>query len=119
MVRNPSIERKIYHIRGEQVMIDIDLAILYRVPTKVFNQAVRRNILRFPADFMFQLTYAEAENLRSQFVTSSWGDRRYLSSYASCSPRIRNWRNAWRNWKEDFRSTMCKSGRSLTRFGHC
>jgi len=59
-------------------MIDNDLAVLYRVPTGTFNQAVRRNKLRFPADFMFQLTADEAENLRSQIVISSWGGRRYL-----------------------------------------
>jgi hypothetical protein len=59
-------------------MIDNDLAVLYRVPTGTFNQAVRRNMQRFPADFMFQLTADEAENLRSQIVISSWGGRRYL-----------------------------------------
>ncbi len=59
-------------------MTDQDLAVLYRVPTKAFNQAVRRNMPRFPADFMFQLTSDEGENLRSQIVTSSWGGRRYL-----------------------------------------
>ncbi len=73
-----SIERRIYLMRGKKVMIDTDLAALYRVPTKAFNQAVRRNMLRFPADFMFQLTADETENLRSQFVTSSWGGRRYI-----------------------------------------
>jgi hypothetical protein len=57
---------------------DNDLAALYRVSTGTFNQAVRRNLLRFPADFMFQLTADEAENLRSQIVISSWGGRRYL-----------------------------------------
>jgi hypothetical protein len=78
VVRAASIERRIYFIRGQKVMIDTDLATLYRVPTKVFNQAVRRNMLRFPADFMFQLTSEETENLRSQIVTSSWGGRRYM-----------------------------------------
>jgi hypothetical protein len=68
----------IYFIRGHKVMTDTDLAVLYRVPTKVFNQAVRRNSERFPVDFMFQLTPEESENLRSQIVTSSWGGRRYL-----------------------------------------
>jgi phage regulator Rha-like protein len=57
-------------------MIDSDLAHLYCVPTKVFNQAVKRNLNRFPKDFMFRLTVKEAEILRSQFVTSSWGGRR-------------------------------------------
>jgi len=77
-IRRASIERRIYLIRGKKVMIDTDLAVLYRVPTGTFNQAVNRNMLRFPADFMFQLTSDEAENLRSQIVISSWGGRRYL-----------------------------------------
>ncbi len=73
-----SIENKIHLIRGQKVMLDRDLAELYGVPTKVMNQAVRRNPERFPGDFMFQLTWAEAEHLRSQIVTSSHGGRRYL-----------------------------------------
>ena len=64
------IERRIYLIRGHKVMIDVDLAELYEVPTKRFNQQVRRNLKRFPEDFMFQLTKEEAESLRSQFATS-------------------------------------------------
>jgi hypothetical protein len=71
------IERRIYLIRGHKVMLDSDLADLYQVPTKVFNQAVKRNKARFPDDFMFRLTAEEAEILRSQIVTSSWGGRRY------------------------------------------
>jgi len=59
-------------------MIDWDLAELYGVETKVLKQAVRRNIKRFPNDFMFDLTKDEFENLRSQIVTSSWGGARYL-----------------------------------------
>jgi hypothetical protein len=78
VIRPASIERRIYFVRGQKVMTDDDLAVLYRVPTKAFNQAVRRNIHRFPADFMFQLKAEEVENLRSQIVTSSWGGRRYL-----------------------------------------
>ena len=70
------VERRIYLIRGQKVMIDVDLAELYGVPTKVLNQQVKRNLKRFPEDFMFQLTKAEAENLRSQFATSSHGGRR-------------------------------------------
>ncbi len=58
-------------------MLDSDLAGLYEVPTKVLSQAVKRNLTRFPKDFMFQLTVIEHANLRSQFVTSSWGGRRY------------------------------------------
>jgi hypothetical protein len=74
------IERRIYLIRGQKVMIDEDLAELYGEPTKRFNQQVRRNPKRFPKDFMFQLTKAEAETLRSQFATSKTGrgGRRYL-----------------------------------------
>jgi hypothetical protein len=65
------IERRIHVVRGEKVMLDSDLAALYEVPTKVFNQAVRRNRERFPDDFMFQLSHAEAAAMRSQFVTTS------------------------------------------------
>jgi hypothetical protein len=67
------IERRIYLIRGHKVMIDVDLAELYGVPTKRLNEQVRRNSKRFPADFMFQLTKVEAEALRSQFATSKVG----------------------------------------------
>ncbi|MDE7421959.1 MAG: ORF6N domain-containing protein [Muribaculaceae bacterium] len=65
------IENLIHIIRGQQVMIDSDLARLYGVETRVLNQAVKRNIERFPVDFMFQLTKDEAENLRSQIATSN------------------------------------------------
>ena len=65
-------------LRGQKVMVDSDLADLYRVPTKVFNQAVKRNLKRFPKDFMFRLTGKEIQILRSQIVTSSWGGRRNL-----------------------------------------
>jgi hypothetical protein len=67
------ITKAIYVIRGQKVMIDSELAEMYEVDTKVLNQAVKRNISRFPKDFMFQLSANEWENLRSQFVTSSWG----------------------------------------------
>lgn len=67
------IERRIYLVRGQKVMLDSDLARMYQVPTKVLNQAVRRNLDRFPEDFMFQLTVEEDESLRSQFVTSNVG----------------------------------------------
>jgi hypothetical protein len=63
------IERRIYLIRGQKVMLDSDLAELYGVVTKALNQAVRRNLGRFPGDFMFQLTAEEADSLRSQIVT--------------------------------------------------
>jgi hypothetical protein len=72
------ILNKIYQIRGQNVMIDSDLAELYDVPTKRLNEQVKRNIERFPEDFMFQLTEKEFENLKSQFATSSWGGRRKL-----------------------------------------
>jgi len=72
------IERKILLIRGEKVMLDSDLAKLYGVTTKRLNEQVRRNVGRFPSDFMFQLTKKEFETLRSQFATSSWGGRRHL-----------------------------------------
>jgi hypothetical protein len=70
------VQNLIHEIRGKKVMLDFDLARLYRVETKVLNQAVRRNIKRFPLDFMFQLDNKEFTNLKSQFVTSSWGGRR-------------------------------------------
>ena len=65
------IQRKIYEIRGQKVILDRDLAALYQVETRVLNQAVKRNIERFPEDFMFQLTWQEVEILKSQIVTSS------------------------------------------------
>lgn len=71
------IERYILLVRGEKVMLDADLATLYEVETRVLVQAVKRNISRFPDDFMFQLSKEEFDNLRSQSVTSSWGGRRY------------------------------------------
>jgi len=69
---------KIYYIRDRRVILDRDLAELYEVETKVLNQSVRRNIERFPAAFMFQLTSSEFEILKSQIVTSSWGGTRKL-----------------------------------------
>jgi hypothetical protein len=66
-----TIENKIMTIRGKQVMLDRDLAYLYKVETRVVNQAVKRNIERFPEEFMFQLNVAEWENLKSQNVISS------------------------------------------------
>jgi hypothetical protein len=67
----------IYLIRGKKVMLDQNLAILYGVETKRLKEQVRRNIERFPEDFMFELSKKEYENLRSQFATSSWGGTRY------------------------------------------
>ena len=72
------IKKSILEIRGKKVMLDMDLAIIYEVETRVLKQAVRRNIDRFPDDFMFELTVEELQNLTSQFVTSSWGGTRKL-----------------------------------------
>ena len=72
------ITAKIFEVKGKKVMLDSDLAGLYGVSTKVLIQAVKRNINRFPQDFMYQLTPQDVVNLRSQFVTSRWGGRRYL-----------------------------------------
>jgi phage regulator Rha-like protein len=75
-----AIARNIYFIRNHKVMLDSDLALLYGIQTKTLIQAVKRNIDRFPSDFMFQLNQAEFKALRSQFVTSKTGrgGRRYL-----------------------------------------
>ena len=72
------IVTKIYFIRGHKVMLDEDLAELYQVATGRLNEQVKRNIARFPVDFMFQLTEEEFKNLKSQNATSSWGGRRKL-----------------------------------------
>ncbi len=72
------VETVILFVRGERVILDADIAGLYGVETKALVQAVKRNLDRFPDDFMFQLTTEEASNLRYQFGTSSWGGRRYL-----------------------------------------
>jgi hypothetical protein len=77
MVPSEQIERSILLIRGQKVMLDSDLAELYGVETKQLKRAVRRQINRFPVDFMFQLSKEEFSNLRSQFGTSSWGGARY------------------------------------------
>jgi hypothetical protein len=77
------IERRIFLIRGQRVMLDRDLGQLYGVPTKVFNQAVKRSLERFPEDFMFQLTWDEAVQLsRSQFVTLKRGQNPKYRPYA-------------------------------------
>jgi hypothetical protein len=69
---------RIVVIRGQRVLLDSDLAALYEVETKKFNQQIKRNLTRFPPDFMFRLTDDEFESLRSQNVTSKRGGRRYL-----------------------------------------
>ncbi|OYU95256.1 MAG: DNA-binding protein [Bacteroidetes bacterium B1(2017)] len=78
LISDEYLINKILLIRGKRVMLDSDLASLYSVETKVLNQAVKRKISRFPDDFYFQLTELEWSNLKSQFVTSSWGGRRTL-----------------------------------------
>ena len=70
------IQSCIYLIRGQKVLLDEDLAALYGVQTRVLNQAVSRNIERFPDDFSFRMTVGEFDNLKSQIVTSRWGGRR-------------------------------------------
>ena len=76
------IEQRIYFLRGEKIMLSTDLARLYHVVPRVLVQAVKRNIDRFPKDFMFQLTKEEFQNLKSQFVISSWGGLRRATPYA-------------------------------------
>ena len=72
------IRSKIHEIRGQKVMLDFDLADLYQVETKMLKRAVKRNLNRFPVDFMFALQEPEWSDLRYQFGTSSWGGTRYL-----------------------------------------
>jgi hypothetical protein len=76
------IEKRIVFLRGERVMLSTDLAALYGVEPRALVQAVKRNLDRFPEDFMFQLTREELGNLKSQFVISSWGGLRRASPYA-------------------------------------
>ena len=76
------IERSILLVRGHKVMLSTDLAELYQVEPRVLVQAVKRNIARFPQDFMFQLTEEEFSNLKSQIVISSWGGLRRAAPYA-------------------------------------
>jgi len=78
LILQDKIEKKIFIIRDKKVMIDKDLAELYRVETGALNRQVKRNIERFPADFMFQLTKKEFKNLKCHFGTSSWGGTRKL-----------------------------------------
>lgn len=82
LVSQEIIEREIYLIRGLRVMLSADLARLYGVPVKRLNEQVKRNIKRFPNDFMFQLNDEEHEILKSQFATSRWGGVRRANPYA-------------------------------------
>ena len=77
IVLEQKILNRIYVVRGEKIMLDQDLADMYAVETKQLKRQVKRNIDRFPKDFMFELTMKEFENLRSQIGTSSWGGTRY------------------------------------------
>ena len=74
------IKSKIFEIRGQKVMLDVDLAEMYEVETKRLKESVKRNITRFPSDFMFTLTQKEFQGLRSQIATSNRGGTRYLPS---------------------------------------
>jgi hypothetical protein len=76
------IEKRIFFLRGQKVMLSLHLAELYGVETRVLVQAVKRNAARFPNDFMFQLSRKEFENLKSQIVISSWGGIRRSTPYA-------------------------------------
>lgn len=80
IIPTEQVEKVIVTVRGQRVLLDSDLARIYGVSTKRFNEQVRRNINRFPADFMFQITEIEVEFLKSQTATalSEWGGRRYL-----------------------------------------
>lgn len=82
LISQEAIASRIYVIRGKKVLLDRDLAQLYGVATKVLNQAVQRNIRRFPSDFMFQLDKKEVESLRSQIVTLKRGQHRKYLPYA-------------------------------------
>lgn len=82
VIPSERLARYIYQIRGQKVMLSHDLAELYSVETRVLVQAVKRNIQRFPSDFMFQLGKREHESLKSQIVISSWGGRRRARPYA-------------------------------------
>ena len=85
MIFIQSIQSRIYEIRGERVMLDMDLAALYEVQTKVLNQAVKRNIKRFPEDFMFRITIDEWNRMRSQYVTAFENDASMRSPIVNAS----------------------------------
>jgi hypothetical protein len=76
------LTQSIYLLRGQKVMLSQDLAVLYGVPVRALNQAVKRHAARFPADFVFQLNAKESAHLKSQSVTSSWGGARRARPYA-------------------------------------
>jgi hypothetical protein len=78
LIQSERIEKRILFLRGQKVMLSTDLAELYEVEPRILVQAVKRNNERFPEDFMFQLNLQEVRNLKSQFVISSWGGKRFL-----------------------------------------
>lgn len=82
LARSQPIEQRIFILRGQNVLLSTDLARLYGVETRALVQAVKRNIERFPSDFMFQVNPEEFRNLKSQIVTSSWGGIRRAAPYA-------------------------------------
>jgi ORF6N domain len=85
-----SIQNRIYELRGERVMLDFDLAALYEVETKVLNQTVKRNIKRFPEDFMFRLSQTEWQDMRSQFGTEKNNEATSLSKIVILDDRMRS-----------------------------
>lgn len=85
-----TIQNKIYEIRGHKVMLDFDLSKLYEVQTKALNQAVKRNIKRFPVDFMFQLTKTEWETMRPQISTALKESKVIRSQNVTASQKKRN-----------------------------
>ena len=82
LIPHEQIEHSILLLRGQKVMLSTDLAKLYGVAPRALVQAVKRNRKRFPTDFMFQLSFQEVRNLKSQIVTSSWGGIRRAAPYA-------------------------------------
>jgi hypothetical protein len=90
IIQLQKIETKIYEIRGQKVMLDFDLAELYEVGTKILNQAVKRNMKRFPIDFMFRLTINEWETMRSQIETASKKTETMRSQNVTTSQKKRN-----------------------------
>jgi hypothetical protein len=82
LARSGPIEQRMFMLRGQNVLLSTDLARLYGVETRALVQAVKRNIERFPSDFMFQLDPEEFRNLKSRIVTSSWGGIRRAAPYA-------------------------------------
>ncbi|MEO5889790.1 MAG: ORF6N domain-containing protein [Ferruginibacter sp.] len=85
-----SIQNRIYELRGERIIVDFDLARLYEVETKALNQAVKRNIKRFPGDFMFRLSVEEWLTMRSQIVTASDSTVSLQSQFVTASQNKRN-----------------------------